>query len=52
MFRRLLADFVGMMRTGQPPIDPELVVNSMRVLMAADRSRREDREIEIDDIAI
>ena len=52
MFRRLLADFIGMIRTRRPPIDPELVVNSMRVLMAAERSRREDREIAIDEITI
>ncbi|MCX2982120.1 oxidoreductase [Halieaceae bacterium IMCC14734] len=52
MFRRLLADFVLMMRTGRPAIDPELVLNSMKVLIAANISRTEGREVEIDEIAI
>ena len=52
MFRRLLADFVLMMRTGSPAIDPELVLNSMKVLIAANMSRAEGREVEIDEIAI
>lgn len=52
MFRRTLADFVGMMRSGKPPIDPELVLNSMKVLVAANLSRALKREVEIDEIAI
>ena len=52
MFRRLLADFVKMIRTGKPTIEPELVLNTMKVLIAANLSRNENREVEIDEIAI
>ena len=52
MFRRLLADFIKMMRTKKPTVDPELVINSMKVLMAANISRKENREVAIDEIAI
>jgi len=52
MFRRLLADFIEMMRTKKPAIDPELVISSMKVLIAANISRSESREVEIDEIAI
>lgn len=52
MFRRLLADFIQMMRTEKPAIDPELVINSMKVLIAANISISECREVEIDEITI
>ena len=52
MFRRLLADFIEMMRTKKPTVDPELVINSMKVLIAANLSRKENREIKIDEITI
>ena len=52
MFRRLLTDFIEMMRTGKPTIDPELVLNTMKVLIAADLSRKENREVDIDEIVI
>ena len=52
MFRRLLADFIEMIRTKKPTIDPELVINTMKVLIAANISRKENREVEIDEIAI
>jgi len=52
MFRRLLADFIKMMRTEKPAIDPELVINSMKVLIAANISRKENREVALDEIAI
>ena len=52
MFRRLLADFVKMIRTGAPAIDPSLVMNTMKVLIAANLSMKENREIEIDEITI
>jgi len=52
MFRRLLADFVAMVRTGTPKIDPELVMNTMKVLIAANLSVKENREIEIDEVTI
>ena len=52
MFRRLLADFIAMMRTGKPTLDPGLVLNTMRVLIAANLSRKENREVDIDEIVI
>ena len=52
MFRRLLADFIKMIRTKQPAVDPSLVIDTMKVLIAADRSRQENREIGIDEIEI
>jgi predicted dehydrogenase len=52
MFRRLLADFIDMMRTKKPTVDPELVINSMKVLIAANISRTENREVDIDEITI
>ena len=52
MFRRLLADFILMIRTGQPSVDPELVMNTMKVLIAAGRSIQEDREIALNEIVI
>lgn len=52
MFRRMLADFVKMIETGKPPIDPALVTNTMRVLIAANISREEHRVVEIDEIEI
>mgnify|MGYP001824499634 CR=1 FL=1 len=52
MFRRLLAGFIKMIRTKKPTVDPELVINSMKVLIAAYLSRKEDREVEIDEIKI
>ena len=52
MFRRLLADFIKMIRTGKPSVDPELVMNTMKVLIAANRSKHEQREIKIEEIVI
>ena len=52
MFRRLLTDFVAMIRNGAPTIDPNLVMNTMKVLIAANLSMKENREIEIDEITI
>ena len=52
MFRRLLTDFVAMIRNGAPTIDPNLVMNTMKVLIAANLSIQENREIEIDEITI
>lgn len=52
MFRRLLADFIGMIRTGKPAIDPGLVLNTMKVLIAANLSRKENRVVDLDEIAI
>jgi len=52
MFRRLLADFIKMIRTKKPTVDPELVINTMKVLIAANLSRKENREIQLDEITI
>ena len=52
MFRRLLADFIEMIRSGKPTVDPELVINTMKVLIAANLSRKENREVGIDEIEI
>ncbi len=52
MFRRLLADFIAMIKTGTPTVDPDLVMNTMKVLIAANLSMQENREIEIDEITI
>ena len=52
MFRRLLSDFIEMIRTGKPVIDPDLVMNTMKVLIAANISKHENREVEIDEIVI
>jgi predicted dehydrogenase len=52
MFRRLLADFIAMIRSTKPTVDPELVIDTMRVLIAANISRNENREVEIDEIVI
>jgi hypothetical protein len=41
-----------MMRTKKPTVDPELVINSMKVLIAANISRTENREVDIDEITI
>jgi predicted dehydrogenase len=52
MFRRLLADFIKMIRTKKPAVDPTLVINTMKVLIAANLSREENREVGIDEIEI
>lgn len=52
MFRRLLADFVQMIRTERPVIEPRLVIDTMKVLIAARLSIKEGREVEIDEITI
>lgn len=52
MFRRLLADFILMIRTGKPTIEPDLVLNTMKVLIAANLSIKENRVVELDEIAI
>jgi hypothetical protein len=52
MFRRLLADFITMIRTGVPTIEPGLVLDTMKVLIAANLSRKENRVVELDEITI
>jgi predicted dehydrogenase len=52
MFRRLLSDFIAMIRTQKPIVDPGLVIDTMRVLIAANISKNENREVDIDEIVI
>jgi hypothetical protein len=52
MFRRLLADFVKMIRTEKPVIEPRLVIDTMKVLIASKVSINERREVEIDEITV
>lgn len=52
MFRRLLADFIQMIRSGKPVVEPDLVINTMKVLIAANISKNENREVDIDEIVI
>ncbi len=52
MFRRVLANFIQMIRTKKPAVDPTLVIDTMKVLIAANRSRQENREVGIDEIEI
>ena len=52
MFRRLLADFIQMIRTGKAMVDPDLVMNTMKVLIATNISKNENREVDIDEIVI
>ena len=52
MFRRLLADFITMIKTNKPPVAPGLVIDTMKVLIAANISKNENREVDIDEIVI
>jgi predicted dehydrogenase len=52
MFRRLLADFIEMIRSRKPTVDPRLVLDTMKVLIAANLSMKKNRVIEIDEISI
>jgi hypothetical protein len=52
MFRRLLADFITMIKTNKPTVAPELVMDTMKVLIAANMSKNENREVGIDEIVI
>jgi predicted dehydrogenase len=52
MFRRMLWSFEAMVRTGKPPIPPERTLDIMRVLVAGQRSRIEDRRIRLDELGI
>lgn len=52
MFRRLLADFITMIKTNKPTVAPGLVIDTMKVLIAANISKNENREVNIDEIVI
>jgi predicted dehydrogenase len=50
MFRRLLFHFLKMMRSGKPEIPPDHTLNLMKVLIAAKRSIRENREVNLSEL--
>lgn len=52
MFRRMLWEFANSIRTGKPPIPVERTLDVMRVLIAGRISRKEGREVRLDEIAL
>jgi predicted dehydrogenase len=52
MFRRTLWQFAESIRTGQPAIAPDRTVEIMRVLIAGRISRKENREVLLDEIQL
>jgi hypothetical protein len=48
----MLWSFEAMVRTGKPPIPAERTLDIMRVLVAGQRSRIEDRRIRLDELGI
>ncbi len=52
MFRRMLAAFIGMMRTGSPPFPPERVMEAMKILIAARLSKKQNRWVDMDEIKV
>jgi predicted dehydrogenase len=52
MFRRMLWEFAESIRTGRPPIPPERTLEIMRVLIAGRISRKENREVLLNEISI
>ena len=51
-FRRMLYRFITMIKTGKPPIDPKLTIGLMKVLIAANMSHSEGREVFLNEITI
>lgn len=52
MFRRMLWEFAECIRTGRPAIPPERTLEIMRVLIAGRISRKENREVLLNEISI
>ena len=52
MFRRTLYHFVKMIRTDKPSIKPDHVINMMKILIAANISKKEKREVKLSEINI
>ncbi len=52
MFRRMLWEFTECIRTGRPPIPPERTLEIMRVLIAGRISRKENREVLLNEFSI
>ena len=52
MFKRALWNFIEMIRTDKPQIDPDAVVKIMKILIAANISKKYRREVQLDEIRI
>lgn len=51
-FRRTLWRFIEMVRTESPPIAPEATLDVMRVLIAGNRSRSENRRVPLSEVDV
>lgn len=52
MFRRTIYHFIRMIRTGKPAIDLNHTVNLMKILIASNISKKEKREVELNELDI
>jgi predicted dehydrogenase len=52
MFRRMLWQFTESIRTGQPAIPPERTLEIMRVLIAGRIARKENREVQLNELPL
>jgi hypothetical protein len=52
MFRRTIYYFIRMIRTGKPAIDLNHIVNMMKILIAANISKKEKREVKLNELDI
>ena len=52
MFRRMLWEFVELIRTGKPAIPPERTLEIMRVLIAGRIARKENREVFLSELPL
>jgi predicted dehydrogenase len=52
MFRRMLWEFVGSIRSGRPAIPPDRTLEIMRVLIAGRLARKENREVHLHEIPL
>ncbi len=52
MFRRMLWEFTESIRQGRPAISPDRTLDIMRVLIAGRLSRKENREVELNELPI
>ena len=52
MFRRMLWEFAESIRTGRPAIPAERTLEIMRVLIAGRMSRKENREVYLNELPL
>jgi len=52
MFRRMLWEFVQSIQTGRPAIPPDRTLEIMRVLIAGQKARKENREVLLNEIQL